>query len=296
MPLKSMTGFARSQGALCNTTWQWELRSVNGRNLDIRLRLPPGNEALDAAARELCTKKVNRGNLSLNLALARQGSATVVRLNEATLLQVSAAMKRAAELCPAAPPSLDGILALRGVLEVVEPEEPASELAARHEAILASLSTALDGLVADRGQEGERLTRALAAQIDEIDRLTKAAELSPLRTPERIEARLREQIERLFAAGGGQFERERLHQEAMLLAVRADVEEELQRLKSHILEARNLLSAGGPAGRKLDFLAQEFFREANTLCSKASDVEITRIGLGLKAVIDQLREQVQNIE
>ena len=199
------------------------------------------------------------------------------------------------ELCKAAPPTLDGILALRGVLEVVEGEEPEGEQAARNTAILASLSAGLDTLVADRGREGERLTRTFGTQIDEIESLTLAAERSPQRTPERIAMRLREQLERLFAASS-QLDTERLHQEAMLMAVKADVEEEVQRLKSHISEARSLISSNDPVGRKLDFLTQEFFREANTLCSKAIDVEVTRIGLGLKAVIDQLREQVQNIE
>ncbi len=295
MPLKSMTGFARSQGALGSATWQWEVRSVNGKSLDIRLRLPPGCEAIDGPGRELCSKKLNRGSLSASLTLTRQGTATVIRLNEAALAQVSLAVTRAGELCKAAPPTLDGILALRGVLEVVEGEEPEGEQAARNTAILASLSAGLDTLVADRGREGERLTRTFGTQIDEIESLTLAAERSPQRTPERIAMRLREQLERLFAASS-QLDTERLHQEAMLMAVKADVEEEVQRLKSHISEARSLISSNDPVGRKLDFLTQEFFREANTLCSKAIDVEVTRIGLGLKAVIDQLREQVQNIE
>ena len=273
MPLKSMTGFARSQGALGGAAWQWEVRSVNGKSLDVRMRLPPGCEVLDGMARDLCARKLNRGSLSLALTLARQGPGTVIRLNEAALLQVSAAVKRAGELCQAAPPALDGLLALRGVLEVVEAEEPEGEQAARNTAKLDALAAALDQLVADRSREGGRLTRTFAAQIDEIESLTLAAERSPQRSPERIAARLSEQVERLFAAGS-QFDRERLHQEAMLLAVKADVEEEVQRLKSHILEARSLIASNEPVGRKLDFLTQEFFREANTLCSKAIDVEL----------------------
>ena len=295
MPLKSMTGFARSQGALGAASWQWEVRSVNGKSLDARLRTPPGSEALDGPARELIGKRLSRGSVSANLNLTRQGTPTVIRLNEPALLQVNAAVQRAAELTGAAPPALDGLLALRGVLEVVEAEEPEGEQAQRSAAILASLTAALDALVSDRGREGERLSRTFATQLDEIETLTLAAERAPQRSPEKIAARLREQVERLFAAGG-QLDRERLHQEAMLLAVKADVEEEVARLKSHIAEARTLIAASEPVGRKLDFLTQEFMREANTLCSKAIDIEVTRIGLALKAVIDQLREQVQNIE
>ena len=295
MPLKSMTGFARSQGVLGAASWQWEVRSVNGKSLDVRLRTPPGSEALDGPARELIGKRLARGSVSANLAMARQGTATVIRLNEAALLQVNAAVQRAAELTKAAPPALDGLLALRGVLEVVEAEEPEGEQAQRNAAILASLTAALDALIADRGREGERLARTFAAQLDEIESLTLAAECAPQRSPERIAARLREQVEKLFAASG-QLDRERLHQEAVMLAVKADVEEEVARLKSHIAEARTLIAASEPVGRKLDFLTQEFMREANTLCSKAIDIEVTRIGLALKAVIDQLREQVQNIE
>ncbi len=295
MPLKSMTGFARSQGALGSVSWQWEVRSVNGKSLDVRLRTPPGSEALDGPARELVTKRLARGSVTANLNLTRQGSATIIRLNEPALMQVNAAVQRAAELTRAAPPTLDGILALRGVLEVVEGEEPEGEQALRNAAILASLTAALDALVTDRGREGERLARTFAAQLDEIETLTLAAERAPQRSPEKIAARLRDQVDRLFAASA-QFDREKLHQEAMLLAVKADVEEEVARLKSHIAEARVLIASSEPVGRKLDFLTQEFMREANTLCSKAIDIEVTRIGLALKAVIDQLREQVQNIE
>jgi uncharacterized protein (TIGR00255 family) len=296
MPLKSMTGFARSQGAAGSVSWQWEVRSVNGKSLDIRLRLPPGSEALDGPARELCGKKLNRGSVSLTLAINRQATGTVIRLNEAALAQVGQAARRASTIYPdAAPATIDGMLALRGVLEVVEAEEGEGEQALRNTAILATLSASLDAMVADRMREGGRLGNTFANQIDEIERLTLAAEQSPQRTPQRIEQRLQDQVAKLMTTGGP-FEAERLHQEAMLLAVKADIEEEVQRLKSHIAEARSLIGSAEPVGRKLDFLTQEFFREANTLCSKAIDIEITRHGLALKAVIDQMREQVQNIE
>ena len=168
MSLKSMTGFARNQGELGGVSWQWEVRSVNGKSLDVRLRTPPGSEALDGPARDLITKRLNRGSVSATLNLVRLGTATVIRLNEAALMQVNAAVQRAAELTKATAPTLDGLLALRGVLEVVEGEEPEGELAKRTVAILASLAGALDALVTDRGREGERLARTFAAQLDEI--------------------------------------------------------------------------------------------------------------------------------
>ena len=296
MPLRSMTGFARSHGNRGTATWHWEVRTVNGRSLDVRVRLPGGSEALDAAVRDMCGKRITRGSVSVSLNLTRTGSGTIIRLNEQALQQVSAAAKRARELSDAAPATLDGMLALRGVLEVAEVSETEVEEGQRHEVMLASLGQALEALLIDRAREGERLGRVFTGQIDEIETLTRALERSPQRTPARIEARLHEQVQRLFAASAQQLDRDRLYQEAMLLAVKADIEEELQRLKSHVEEARLLLAASEPVGRKLDFLAQEFFREANTLCSKSNDSDITRIGLGLKSVIDQLREQVQNIE
>ena len=295
MPLRSMTGFARGQGGAANVAWHWELRSVNGRSLDVRLRLPPGSEFLEPAARELCAKRLARGNVNATLTVTRTGGATVIRLNEPVLLQVHAAAMRARELCGAEPATLDALLAMRGILEVAEATETEAEEAARGKAMLATLGETLDALTADRAREGERLARVFDGQVNDIETQTLAAERSPQRTPERIQARLAEQVQRLFGAAP-QLEPDRLHQEAMLLAVKADIEEELQRLKSHISEARSLLASNEPAGRKLDFLAQEFFREANTLCSKSNDTEITKIGLALKLVIDQMREQVQNIE
>ena len=295
MALRSMTGFARTQGSLASFAWTWELRSVNGRSLDVRLRLPAGAEALEGPAREACAKQLARGNVTAGLTLTRSGAGTVIRLNEAVLLQLSAAADRARELCGTQAASLDSLLSMRGVLETGEVTETEAEEAARSQRILASLGSALDALVADRAREGERLTAVFAAQIDEIEALTHAAERSPSRSTDRIAKRLHEQVERLVGASP-RLEPERLHQEAVILAVKADIEEELQRLKSHITEARSLLAANEPAGRKLDFLAQEFFREANTLCSKSNDTEITKIGLALKLVIDQMREQVQNIE
>ncbi len=296
MTIKSMTGFARAEGALDGASWHWELRSVNGRGLDLRLRLPPGLEYLEPRVREAVGRHVSRGSVNITFSAERGGSGAEISLNEAVLSQVMLAANRIRTLTDAAPPRVDGLIAIKGVLDIIEPDEDPDRLASRADAMLESLNAALLALVAARAAEGARLAGALDAHLVEIERLVGIVRASPARSPEAIEARLKEQVGRLLEAGNGAFDSTRLHQEAVLLATRADVEEELQRLTSHIGAARELLAGDGAAGRKLDFLAQEFNREANTLCSKANDLEITRAGLALKTVIDQLREQVQNIE
>ncbi|KWT66734.1 YicC/YloC family endoribonuclease [Hyphomicrobium sulfonivorans] len=295
MAIKSMTGFARAEGNVAGFAWHWELRTVNGRGLDVRLRLPSGLEQLEPKAREAIGRHLSRGSVTVNLATTSTGETHELHLNERALAQVMKAAERIRELTDAAPPRVDALIGIRGVLDVVEPEENEAETAARGEAMLATLDQALGALVGARAAEGGRLANALSGQIDEIERLVAIVRASPARTPEAIAARLKEQIARIMEAGTG-FDPQRLHQEAVLLAAKADVEEELERLTSHISAARELLAENAPVGRKLDFLTQEFNREANTLCSKANDVEITRAGLALKSVIDQLREQVQNIE
>ena len=296
MTIRSMTGFARSEGAHEGGNWHWEARSVNGRGLDVRLRLPAGFEHLEPRVREVLSRHLARGSVSLSLTTERSGSATELRLNEHALAQVLQAAERIRALTDATPPRIDGLIAIKGVLDIIEPQEDADHAAARAEAMLKSLDSALVALVAARAAEGARLVSTLRAQLDEIERLVGIVKESPARTSEAIEARLKEQVRRLLEASGGGLDAARLHQEAVLLATRADVEEELQRLTSHIGAARELIASAGGVGRKLDFLAQEFNREANTLCSKSNDLEITRAGLALKTVIDQLREQVQNIE
>ena len=298
MPLTSMTGFACSDGTCDRTSWTWEVRSVNGRGLDVRARLAPGYEGLEPRVREACAKRFQRGNIQVNLAVRRAGAETEVRLNEEALLRVLAAARRAAEIARVSPPSLDSLLAIRGVLEVAEPQESAEAGAARSAAMEASLAEALDGLCAARTAEGRRLQAVLVEQLERIAQQTLVATQSPARTPEAIGRRLGEQVQRVLQASAesGQIDPTRLHQEAALLAARADIEEEVQRLGSHLTAARELLAQGGAVGRQFDFLAQEFNREANTLCSKANAPDITKAGLALKVVIDQMREQVQNIE
>ncbi len=295
MPLNSMTGFGRADGSRNGQSWVWEVRSVNGRGLDLRLRLPPGFDALEPRVRELVTKRFNRGSVSVNLQVQRETGVTEIRLNESALAQVLAAADRIRLLAGGEPPRIEAVMGMRGVLEVVEPIEDEASQKIRHEAMLTNLESALDGLAQSRAAEGERLAGALVAQLAEIGRQVAIVRESPSRTPAAIAERLAEHVRRLLD-GSAAFDRERLHQEAVLLATRADVAEELERLAAHIAAANDLIAETTPVGRKLDFLMQEFNREANTLCSKSNANDITRAGLALKTVIDQMREQVANIE
>lgn len=295
MTLKSMTGFGRSAGVHDGTSWHWEVRSVNGRSLELRFRLPPGFEGLEIKARSLCQEKLARGNCTLSLALRREAGDLAIRLNEAALTQALAVVERARALTHMAAPGLDTLLAMRGVVEVVEGEASEEEQAKLEEALLEGLATALGQLMAARAAEGARLTDVLAGQLSQIVALVERATNASARQPEAIAQRLAEQVGRLVETGAG-LDPERLHQEALLLAAKADIQEELDRLRAHVGAGEELLDQDQPVGRRLEFLAQEFNREANTVCSKASDIEISRAGLELKSVIDQLREQVQNIE
>ncbi len=295
MTLKSMTGFARRDGARGAVRWHWEVRSVNGRGLDVRLRLPPGYEGLEHRVREVTPKRITRGNLAVTLTVQRDAGSSEMRLNQAALEQVLAAISAVRAKGDFDKPRPEAILALKGVLEQSEAVDSEAETESRQSAMLADYDTMLGSLSESRAQEGARLGLVLNDQIGQIEALTRTVAASPARTPETIKRRLEEQVRKLLDAVPS-LDRDRLHQEAVLIATRADVEEELARLRAHVAAARELLAAREPIGRKLDFLAQEFNREANTLCSKANDVEITRAGLALKTVIDQMREQVQNIE
>jgi uncharacterized protein (TIGR00255 family) len=292
--LSSMTGYARAAGSVPGVGFLVEIKSVNARGLDIRMRLAPGYDNLEVEFRRRIGKAISRGAITFTLNVEREGEGGRVVVNEQALSAVLAAMQRLGNI-DAERPSLDGILALKGVLEQHEAPLSADAEEALQSAILDAVDTAIADLVEARKDEGARLSGVLLERIDEIAALTKAAELHPGRGRDAILERLRQQIAELGEAGLSLPE-ERLAQEAMLLATKADIREELDRLTAHIASARQLIGGGGPVGRKLDFLSQEFNREANTLCSKSNAVELTGIGLDLKAVIDQLREQVQNIE
>jgi len=295
MTIASMTGFARASGVHGSLHWAWELKSVNSKGLDLRFRLPPGRDALEPAIRAAISKSISRGNVTVNLSMQREGAAPQVRVNEAVLAAVIATSRELAKKIEAQPASIDGILGIKGVMEIIETEESEAERESANAVLLKGFETALKDLVAMRSKEGEVIGGVLGARIGEIESLTKSAEASPSRSVEAIRARLGEQVKELLSASST-LDPERLHQEAALLAAKADVREELDRLAAHVGVARTLLKNGGAVGRKLDFLAQEFNREANTLCSKSNDVSLTSIGLELKTAVDQFREQVQNIE
>jgi uncharacterized protein (TIGR00255 family) len=295
MALSSMTGFARSHGVSGAYAWAWELKSVNAKGLDLRLRLPPGWDAVDAPVRARAAEILARGTVYANLAVSREGLAPVVRINEPVLDAVLATIAALGERVAAAPPSLDGILALKGVVEVVEQAESEAERRAAEAGAVAGFTQALAGLAEMRQSEGRALTRVLAQRLDEIAALTARAEAAPARRPEAIKARLAEQVATLLGASD-RFDADRLHQEAILMAAKADIREELDRLVAHVAQARKLMAQEAAVGRRLDFLAQELNRESNTLCAKSNDLSLTAIGLDMKAAVEQFREQVQNLE
>jgi uncharacterized protein (TIGR00255 family) len=292
-----MTGFARAEGGLEDLSWVWELRSVNAKGLDLRFRPPPGFEALDPLVRATVNKRFKRGSVSVNLQTRRETGGGAYRINEDFLGQVVARLdKLKAEVPDARPPSLDGILGLRGVIEPVDQMMAEDAFEATAKAMMADLDAALSGLAAMRDEEGGRLLAVLNGQISQVADLTERAAAVAGAQPDAIRQRLNDQLARLVADNPAMPE-ERLAQEAAILMTKADIREEIDRLTAHTEAARELLEkADGAVGRRLDFLCQEFNREANTLCSKSPDTELTALGLDLKAVIDQLREQVQNIE
>jgi uncharacterized protein (TIGR00255 family) len=290
-----MTGFARAEGQMGVYGWSWELKSVNAKGLDMRVRLPPGLDALEGPVRERVAAKLKRGNVTASLTVARAPGTERVVVNEAALEAMLALPSKYAGRIDPAPPRLDALLAVRGIVEVVEAPDSEEERNRRGAAMLTTLETGLERLALARRAEGERIAAVLAAHLEEIRRFVAAAQNAAGARPERLRARLEEQLKQLLESRPPLPE-ERLAQEAALLATRGDVREELDRLRAHCEAAAETLAKPGAVGRQLDFLAQEFNREANTLCSKSADVELTRIGLDLKAAIDQFREQIQNVE
>ncbi|MFN3687106.1 MAG: YicC/YloC family endoribonuclease [Salinarimonas sp.] len=294
MTIASMTGFARVAGTTGPYAWAFEAKAVNGRGLEIRLRVPPGYDAIGEAARRALAQRLGRGQIQLSLTLTRASRSARARLDVEALESLVAALKAVRLPDGIAPATLDGLLAVRGIVEIEEGDD--SDLAAALEADLAAaLPELAEALVGARAGEGAALESVIRGQIDAIASLVAQAEAHPGRAPEAIRARLSAQVAALLETGTA-LDPDRLHQEAVLIATRADIREELDRLAAHVEQARALLDEGGVVGRKLDFLAQEFGREANTLCAKANDVGLSRIGLSLKAAVEQLREQVQNVE
>ena len=290
-----MTGFARRQGATGPYAWVWEIRSVNAKGLDLRLRLPPGWDAIEAGLRARAAEVLARGTLHASLNVEREGAAPRVKVNDEVLRAVIATMKSLEGQVDAQPARLDGILAIKGVIEVTEADEREEDRTAAPAAVAKGFDAALADLIKMRRHEGEALGRVLNIRLGEITALVARAEAAPGRKPEAIKARLAEQVAVLLESSE-RFDADRLHQEAILIATKADVREELDRLTAHDAQARKMIGDGGADGRRLDFLAQEFNRETNTLCSKANDMELTNIGLELKSLVEQFRDQVQNLE
>jgi uncharacterized protein (TIGR00255 family) len=295
MALSSMTGFARSHGTSGPYTVEWELKSVNAKGFDFRMRLPPGWDDVELTARKRATELLSRGTVYANLNIKRSSAASNIRINEDVLAAVVKIAGQLAARIDAVAPSIDGLLSIKGVIEVAEPEADEAEEQAARIAVAAAFEEALTSLIDMRKREGATLGDILKQRLDQIEQLAGQAEKAPGRQPEAIRARLAEQIAALIESSD-RFDSDRLNQEALLMATKADIREELDRIASHLSQARALLGKGGAVGRRLDFLAQEFNREVNTCCSKSNDLELTNTGLEMKNVVEQFREQVQNLE
>jgi uncharacterized protein (TIGR00255 family) len=295
MSIASMTGFARETGVTGSYQWAWELKTVNGRGLEVRVRTPSGLDAIGEEARGQILKALTRGQGQLNLSLSKASAAPKLRVNQDVLQSLLSAINDLTLPNNVKPASLDGLLSVRGVVELDDDAADPSQDEGLVAALRGGIVMLIKSLKAARLKEGQALAGVLGQQLDLISRLVDEAEAAPARQPDAIRIRLEAQIAELLD-GKANLDPARLHQEAVLIAARADIREELDRLRAHVDAARSLLQEGGSVGRRLDFLAQEFGREANTLCAKANDVSLSRIGLELKAVIEQFREQVQNVE
>ncbi len=294
MMIASMTGFSGAAGNAGSCRWAWELKSVNAKGLDLRLRLAQGFDAIEPDARLRISRKLARGTIYASLTAQRESAGPEIRVNQDLLRQLIAAIAGIELQGAVAPATLDGLLAVRGVVEIVDAAETDAEIFQARAAALEGLDAAIEALVAMRLREGGALAAILAARLERIAKLTQAAELCPARKAEAVRARLEQALAAL--AGHANLDPNRLHQEALILAAKADIREELDRLAAHAAAARDLLAAGGAVGRRLDFLAQELAREANTFCAKSNDASLTALGLELRVEIEQFREQIQNIE
>ena len=295
MRVASMTGFSRTQGAVGPWSYAWELKSVNSKGLDIRLRLPPVFDSLEIKTRQAIAARLTRGAITVNLTAKRIDEAGSVQINRLILDRLLSTLAQTPLPENLRPASLDGLLALPGVIEVIQPQEDETLRNQVEADILSALEQALDALVAARHAEGEALRQILSLRLAHIRQLTQNADAHPARQADAIRARLIQNLAKLVENVEG-LDQARLHQEAVLLAVKSDIREELDRLKAHVDSVNELLATGGPIGRRLDFLAQELGRESNTLCAKSNDPALTAIGLDLKIEVEQFREQVQNIE
>jgi uncharacterized protein (TIGR00255 family) len=294
MTIASMTGFGRASGSAGPWHFIWELRSVNAKGLDARLRLAPPFDFLDADVRGKIAQKIKRGTVHAALSAQREAPAFKVRINQDLLRELIAGLAEIRLPGKLAPPTLDGLLGIRGVIEIADAAEDENAIAQAAACALDLLDAALDSLSAMRRSEGHAVAALLSAKLERVAALAREADACTARRPEAIQARLAQSLALL--TGNANFDQTRLHQEALLLAAKSDIREELDRLAAHIAAARDVLAKGGAAGRRLDFLAQELIREANTLCAKSNDASLTTLGLELRLEIEQFREQIQNIE
>ena len=295
MTLSSMTGFGRSNNSFENYSWVWELKSVNGKGLDLRTRIPQGFDTLDKHVKSVAKKVLFRGTLNILLQIKKDGVETVLNVNEDVLNKLIIIAKDAAIKHNLPMPSIDNLLTIRDVIEVNNDGTPDYIEKGRDKAVKLSFDEALKSLISSREEEGAATYCMLSLILDDINRLLSEAEVIGLKQPELLKEKYEKKLGSLFD-NKQDIDQDRLAQEIVLLALKSDIKEETDRLNAHIVSARKLLLTNGPVGRKLEFLTQEFNREINTLCSKSSDIRLTNIGLSLKASIDQFREQVLNVE
>ena len=295
MTLQSMTGFARTQGQLEEISWVWELRSVNGKGLDLRLRIPNGYEALEVKSRNLLKNFFTRGNLQISLSVNQSSASNIPYINQDAVSALLDAAKELQQKVGGELPSAAELMIMRGVVELSEKQMDDAQKEKLHAAIFKSLEEAANSLINMRQSEGRAIAKFLEGQVEKIAQLHSNIEANDARSPEAIKQQLKMQVDKLIE-NNAEFDEQRIYQEVAILAAKADLQEELDRLVVHVKAAQDLLQSDGPIGRRLDFLAQEFNRECNTICSKSNSAEVTSIGLDMKLIIDQFREQLQNME
>lgn len=295
MTLSSMTGFGRAEGHFGNYSWMWEIRSVNGKTLDIRMRVPSGLDAMDQYVKNTIKEHIVRGNVNVSLQLQKENGEPTVNINSEALDKLVAVAKEASKRHDLPMPSIDRLLSIRDVVEVIDMPEDDDVIARRDEALKTSFQEAVSSFTGARNREGQATFKMLSSIVDDIEKLLIEAEKTASSQPNEIKKRFEEKVTLLLEKSQS-LDPERITQELVILATKADVKEETDRLRAHIGSARSLLKSSGPVGRKMEFLSQEFNRETNALCSKSADITLTNIGLSLKASIDQLREQVLNVE
>ena len=290
-----MTGFSRTNGQFARCRWTWEAKSVNGRSLDVRVKSPYGFDRIEMPTKKLTTERLGRGSVSLTLTIESERTTSTLQVNRSLLDDLIALHGELAGRVALDLPRIETLLTVKGVIEATEAAETEEDTKEQELAIMQGLSEALDGLVASRGAEGERLHVLIENYVSNLEKLCRDARNSDGARIDNIQNKLKRQLDELLETSNS-IDEKRFTQEVAVLVTKADVREEIDRLEAHCAASRDLLADSGPTGRRLDFLCQELNREANTLCSKSASDELTQIGLEMKAVIDQFREQAQNVE